>query len=40
MIAFAAGLKYAEGGAQAVDSFPIFPRWDLAEAAAQSTPRR
>ena len=40
MIAFAAALKYGEGGAQALTDFPIFPRWDLAEAAAQSTPRR
>jgi N6-L-threonylcarbamoyladenine synthase len=40
MIAFAAALKYGEGGAQAVSGFPIFPRWDLSEAAAQSTPRR
>ena len=40
LIAFAAALKYGEGGASAVNEFPIFPRWDLAEAAAQSTPRR
>ena len=40
MIAFAAALKYGEGGASAAADFPIFPRWDLAEAAAQSTPRR
>jgi len=39
MIAFAAALKYPEGAA-GEESFPIFPRWDLAEAAAQSTPRR
>jgi N6-L-threonylcarbamoyladenine synthase len=40
MIAFAAALKSGEGGAQPAQAFPIFPRWDLAEAAAQSTPRR
>ncbi len=40
MIAFAAALKYGEGGAAPATEFPIFPRWDLAEAAAQSTPRR
>jgi N6-L-threonylcarbamoyladenine synthase len=40
MIAFAAALKYAEGVTAGAESFPIFPRWDLAEAAAQSTPRR
>ena len=39
MIAFAAALKYGEGGAVAATDFPIFPRWDLAEAA-QSTARR
>ncbi len=40
MIAFAAALKYPEGRAGET-SFPVFPRWDLAEAArAQSTPRR
>ena len=38
MIAFAAALKYPEGGA-GDETFPVFPRWDLA-AAAQSTPRR
>jgi N6-L-threonylcarbamoyladenine synthase len=40
MIAFAAALKYGEGGATVTSQFPIFPRWDLAQAAAQSTPRR
>jgi N6-L-threonylcarbamoyladenine synthase len=40
MIAFAAALKYGEGGAAPSNDFPIYPRWDLAEAAAQSTPRR
>ena len=40
MIAFAAALKYGKGGAGVATDFPIFPRWDLAEAAAQSTPRR
>ena len=40
MIAFAAALKYGDGGAVAATGFPIFPRWDLSEAAAQSTPRR
>jgi N6-L-threonylcarbamoyladenine synthase len=40
MIAFAAALKYGEGGAQPSTDFPIHPRWDLAQAAAQSTPRR
>jgi len=39
MIAFAAALKYPEGRAGET-SFPVFPRWDLAEAAAQSAPRR
>jgi N6-L-threonylcarbamoyladenine synthase len=39
MIAFAAALKYGEGGAAPSNDFPIFPRWDLAAAAAQSTPR-
>jgi N6-L-threonylcarbamoyladenine synthase len=39
MIAFAAALKYGEGGAPTAMDFPIYPRWDLAEAAAQSTPR-
>ncbi len=40
MIAFAAALKLGEmnGG---LEAFPVYPRWDLAEAAgAQSTPRR
>ena len=42
MIAFAAALKYPEGAPNRRTSFPVFPRWDLAEAAraAQSTPRR
>ena len=39
MIAFAAALKYPEGH-EGETSFPVFPRWDLAVAAAQSTPRR
>jgi N6-L-threonylcarbamoyladenine synthase len=39
MIAFAAALKYPEAGV-GVNAFPVFPRWDLAEAAAQSAPRR
>ena len=39
MIAFAAALKYPHGTADAPD-FGIHPRWDLAAAAAQSTPRR
>jgi N6-L-threonylcarbamoyladenine synthase len=39
MIAFAAALKYPDGH-PGRDDFPIHPRWDLAEAAAQSTPRR
>jgi tRNA N6-adenosine threonylcarbamoyltransferase len=39
MIAFAAALKYAEAPASE-PSFPVYPRWDLAEAAAQSVPRR
>ena len=38
MIAFAAALKYPQG-VDGTGSFPVFPRWDLAEAA-QSTPRR
>jgi len=40
MIAFAAALKYGEGGGEPVSEFPIFPRWDLAQAAAQFIPRR
>jgi N6-L-threonylcarbamoyladenine synthase len=39
MIAFAAALKYPRGHAGET-SFPVYPRWDLATAAAQSTPRR
>jgi N6-L-threonylcarbamoyladenine synthase len=39
MIAFAAALKY-ESAPEAASTFPVFPRWDLAQAAAQSTPRR
>jgi N6-L-threonylcarbamoyladenine synthase len=39
MIAFAAALKYPDGAA-GEEAFPVHPRWDLAEAAAQSTPRR
>jgi N6-L-threonylcarbamoyladenine synthase len=39
MIAFAAALKFPDGH-PGQDDFPIHPRWDLAEAAAQSTPRR
>lgn len=39
MIAFAAALKYPEGR-EGETSFPVYPRWDLAAAAAQSTPRR
>jgi N6-L-threonylcarbamoyladenine synthase len=39
MIAFAAALKYPDGAIGAA-SFPVFARWDLAAAAAQSTPRR
>ncbi|HET7402771.1 MAG TPA: tRNA (adenosine(37)-N6)-threonylcarbamoyltransferase complex transferase subunit TsaD, partial [Usitatibacter sp.] len=39
MIAFAAALKYAEAPPRQ-DAFPVFPRWELAQAAAQSTPRR
>jgi len=38
MIAFAAALKYAQAPPRQ-DSFPVFPRWELA-LAAQSTPRR
>ena len=42
MIAFAAALRHAEGIAAPGASFPVFPRWDLEDAAArpQSTPRR
>jgi N6-L-threonylcarbamoyladenine synthase len=40
MIAFAAALKHGEARAAGATSFPVYPRWDLAEAAAQSTPRR
>ncbi len=41
MIAFAAALKYPRG-LEASAGFPVFPRWDLAQAASapQSTPRR
>ena len=39
MIAFAAALKYPDGAA-GDSSFPVFARWDLSAAAAQSTPRR
>ena len=39
MIAFAASLKHRDTDAP-LESFPVFPRWDLAQAAAQSTPRR
>ena len=39
MIAFAAALKYPDG-VEDFDAFGILPRWDLAAAAAQSTPRR
>ncbi|HEY5000091.1 MAG TPA: tRNA (adenosine(37)-N6)-threonylcarbamoyltransferase complex transferase subunit TsaD, partial [Usitatibacter sp.] len=39
MIAFAAALKFPNG-CEGATSFPVYPRWDLAEAAAQSTPRR
>jgi len=40
MIAFAAAMKYPRGAPAGADDFAIFPRWDLAAAAAQSTPRR
>ena len=40
MIAFAAAVKYPAGAPEGVQDFAIFPRWDLASAAAQSTPRR
>lgn len=39
MIAFAAALKYPDG-ADGEEAFQVHPRWDLAQAAAQSTPRR
>jgi N6-L-threonylcarbamoyladenine synthase len=39
MIAFAAALKYGVAPAGASE-FPVYPRWDLAQAAAQSTPSR
>ena len=39
MIAFAAAMKHATPPPGA-GGFPVHPRWDLAEAAAQSTPRR
>ena len=39
MIAFAATLKHAQK-LPALEGFPVYPRWDLAQAAAQSTPRR
>ncbi len=34
MIAFAAALKHPRGIAEGQSAFPVFPRWDLAEAAA------
>ncbi len=40
MIAFAAALRHARGDLRAEAGFPVQPRWDLDEAAAQSTPRR
>jgi N6-L-threonylcarbamoyladenine synthase len=40
MIAFAAALKHGEGAPAGDAGFEIHPRWDLAAAAAQSTPRR
>ena len=42
MIAFAAALKYPDAMIEGLPGFPVFPRWDLAEAARapQSTPRR
>jgi hypothetical protein len=39
MIAFAAALKYGDE-VRGIDAFSVHPRWDLASAAAQSTPRR
>ena len=39
MIAFAASLKHRATDAP-LEGFPVFPRWDLARTAAQSTPRR
>jgi N6-L-threonylcarbamoyladenine synthase len=41
MIAFAAALKFPQG-LEPSAGFPVFPRWDLAQAASapQSTPRR
>jgi N6-L-threonylcarbamoyladenine synthase len=39
MIAFAAALRYPEGR-EGEPGFSVHPRWDLAAAAAQSTPRR
>jgi N6-L-threonylcarbamoyladenine synthase len=39
MIAFAAALKYPQGR-EGETSFPVYPRWDLAAARPQSTPRR
>ena len=33
MIAFAAALKYPGGAAEGFEGFPVFPRWDLAQAA-------
>jgi N6-L-threonylcarbamoyladenine synthase len=40
MIAFAAALKFGEGNPQGEPGFAIHPRWDLAAAAAGSTPGR
>jgi N6-L-threonylcarbamoyladenine synthase len=41
MIAFAAALKHPHGVAQGQSGFPVFPRWDLAQAArgAETTAR-
>ena len=39
MIAFAAALRYPEGR-EGEPGFAVHPRWDLAAAGAQSTPRR
>ncbi len=38
MIAFAAALKYPHGSG-GMAGFPVFPRWDLAQAAAQAVPQ-
>ena len=39
MIAFAAALKHAQGAIPPLESFPVHPRWALAEAAVPAATR-